>query len=253
MFMRFTKFYLGFILIFLAISIISASSYSVEYTQVGDKVVVKEKIDGKSLGGYVDLSLIDKSGDIFYFIKRVNFNQSFDDVEIKLNLDTGVIIKDNLIFPSGYKIESDGQIISIVWSLSNIKSGQDFAIFITTKDTKSDFAWIYWLVAIMVLIIVGFAIYPKLKIKLNKSDIKRTKKKINSKKENKEDYDYLLDTEKRVIEELKKADRNELWQKQIQSSTGFSKAKVSRLVRNLEARNLVVKIPFGNTNKVRLK
>jgi uncharacterized membrane protein len=44
-----------------------------------------------------------------------------------------------------------------------------------------------------------------------------------------------------------------LWQKQIQNSTGFSKAKVSRLVRNLESRGLVKKIPFGNTNKIRLR
>jgi uncharacterized membrane protein len=63
----------------------------------------------------------------------------------------------------------------------------------------------------------------------------------------------LLDTEKKVIEELKKADRNELWQKQIQNLTGFSKAKVSRLIRDLETRGLVKKIIFGNTNKIRLK
>ena len=81
---------------------------------------------------------------------------------------------------------------------------------------------------------------------------KKTKKEVNGTKESPE-YNYLLDTEKNIIEELKKADRNELWQRQIQSSTGFSKAKVSRLIRKLESRGLITKIPFGNTNKIRLK
>jgi len=81
--------------------------------------------------------------------------------------------------------------------------------------------------------------------------VKKIKHKPSKKEE--QEYDYLLDTEKKIIEELKKADRNELWQKQIQNSTGFSKAKLSRLIRNLESRNLIVKIPFGNTNKIKLK
>jgi len=63
---------------------------------------------------------------------------------------------------------------------------------------------------------------------------------------------HLIESEKKVIEELKKADRNEMWQKQIQTSTGFSKAKLSRVIRNLEARKLVRKIPMGNTNKISL-
>jgi len=249
--MKLKLFYLSIILVFLTISLISASSYSVEYTQVNDKIVVKEKIDGKSLESYVDSSLIDKSGDTFYFVDKIEFNQSFNEAKVKINLDTGVIIKDNLIFPSGYKIETDGQIISIVWDINNIAKGEDFAIFITMQDTKSPLNWIYWVAGIIVLI-VGFLAYFKFG-KKQKTKIVKSKQKNNSRKENRVDYDYLLDTEKKVIEELKKADRNELWQRQIQNSTGFSKAKVSRLVRNLEARNLVVKIPFGNTNKVRLK
>jgi len=43
-----------------------------------------------------------------------------------------------------------------------------------------------------------------------------------------------------------------MWQKQLQLKTGFSKAKLSRVIRNLESRSLVKKIPFGNANKIRL-
>lgn len=238
---------------FLAITLVSANSYSIEFTQVNDKIVVKEMINEKSIGSYVDQDLLDKSADSLYFVKKIIFNQSFDNVKLKFNLDTGVIIKDNLIFPAGYSLESNGQIITAVWNLKNVVDGQTFAVFITLEDTKWSSNWIYWLAGILVIIAVGAFVYwldKKAKIKKIKADKSKPhskKKKIQS------EYDYLLDTEKKVIEELKKADRHELWQKQIQDSTGFSKAKVSRLIRNLESRGLIVKIPFGNTNKIRLK
>ena len=86
-----------------------------------------------------------------------------------------------------------------------------------------------------------------------KNKKKKIEKNISEEKEKtSEKYGYLLDTEKKVIEELKKADKNELWQKQIQIATGFSKAKLSRLIRNIEARGLIKKIPMGNTNKIKL-
>jgi len=246
------KIYFSFILIFLVISIISASSYSVEYTQVGNKVVVKEIVNGNPLKSYVDSSMLDKSGNNIYFVKKIEFNQSFNEAKIKLNLDTGIIIKDNLVFPKGYDIETDGQIISIIWNLNNTLKGQDFAMVVSLEDTKLSLTLFYWTAGIIVLGIILFFSYKKFG-KNGKRQVLKIKQKSKTKKAIKDDYDYLLDTEKKVIEELKKADRNELWQKQIQNSTGFSKAKVSRLVRNLESRNLIVKIPFGNTNKVRLK
>jgi uncharacterized membrane protein len=60
-----------------------------------------------------------------------------------------------------------------------------------------------------------------------------------------------MESEQKVVDFLRT--KGEAWQKQIQLSTGFSKAKVSRVVRNLEARGVVSKTPYGNTNKVALK
>jgi len=239
------------LILFLAISLVSASSYSIEFNQVQDKVIVKEAIDGKLFDNYTDSKILDKSGNQLYFVKRIKFNQSFSEVQIKLNLDKGIVVKDNLVFPAGYNIESDGQTISIVWNIQDVVSGQDFAMFVTLEDTKVNYSLAYWIMGIVILAIIGFFVYKKF-VKKEKKKIVKVQEKTSNKKD-KEDYNYLLDTEKKVIEELKKADRNELWQKQIQNITGFSKAKVSRLIRNLEARGLIRKIPFGNTNKIRLK
>jgi uncharacterized membrane protein len=64
---------------------------------------------------------------------------------------------------------------------------------------------------------------------------------------------HLIESEKKVIDELKKSENNEIWQKQLLTKTEFSKAKLSRIIKNLEKRDLVRKVPIGNTNKVVLK
>ena len=235
-------------------SLISAADYSIEFDQVGDKAIVKETVNGIKQASYVDSGIIEKSGSSYYFIKRLVFPRSFDNAEITINLDTGVIVSDMGAFPASYKTQSDGQIISLVWNLENVKENQTMAIFANLENTKYSYVWIYWALGIAAVTAIIFFDYKKFGRK-EKARVIRAK--TRAKKPEKEKYDekleYLLDTEKKVIELLKKADRNELWQKQIQDSTGFSKAKVSRLVRNLESRGLVAKIPFGNTNKVRLK
>ncbi|MDP1728632.1 MAG: hypothetical protein Q8L27_00325 [archaeon] len=233
-------------------SFVYATSYSATFSQVGNELVVKEIVNGIEKEAYVTNDGLEKSGRNYYFVKKVMFSEDFDSVQIKLNLDTGIIIENQEVYPAGYKMGTDGQIIYILWNKSNVKAGDNFAMFVSLEDTSGNYLWIILIGSLLILLVVGYFIYIKFS-KKQKTKIIKVKQKSKVKKEAESVYDYLLDTEKKVIEELKKADRNELWQKQIQNSTGFSKAKVSRLVRNLEARGLIKKIPFGNTNKVRLK
>lgn len=248
--MRISPLIIGFLLALAIVSSVSASSYDVTYSQVGSKLVVKEIVNGIEKEAYVDAVGLEKSGNNYYFVKKITFSQDFDSAQIKFALDIGVIIQDNEVYPAGYKIESDGKTITIIWDKINIKSGDDFAMFVSLKDTSANYTWIFVIIAGVIVLSGAYLFY---KNKKYPKQIVRKSTKTKDKKPKEDVYDYLLDTEKNVIELLKKADRNELWQKQIQNSTGFSKAKVSRLVRNLEARNLVKKIPFGNTNKIRLR
>jgi uncharacterized membrane protein len=243
------------LMVFLALTLVSASTYEREYTQVGNKIVIKESIDNIKISNYVSSNVLEKSSKGYYFVEKIVFNESYSSAIIKINLQEGIILEDYEAYPAGYSIDSDGKTISLIWAINNVQKNQVFAIFIKLEDTsRFGFGSILFMgLIILVFLISSYFIYKKFRlsktIKPQKKKVK-TAKKI-SLKETK--YDYLLDTEKKVIEELKKADRNELWQKQIQNSTGFSKAKVSRLVRNLESRGLISKIPFGNTNKIRLK
>lgn len=236
-----------------AMGSVLASSYSLEFNQEGRILNVNESINNTQNGSFVDSESLNFAGKEIYFLKKVVFSENFDEATIRLNLEKGIIVKDKEIFPAEYQILTDGETISIIWNSVDVKKNQSFAIFVSLENTSQTFSYYLLFVFIPIIVLIGFAffLYSKKNRKsgLNKIKLKRTNKRENVSRE----YGYLLDTEKKVIEELKKADRNELWQRQIQTFTGFSKAKVSRLVRNLESRGLINKIPFGNTNKIRLK
>jgi uncharacterized membrane protein len=231
----------AFLVIFLfGLGLVNASgNYFKEIDQVGNKLVVRENISG-NYSSYVLSSGLEKTSEGYIFLDKLNFNQSYDSVQIKLNLEKGLLINNYEAYPTGYLLETDGQTISLVWNLERVSSGSDFAIFVNLEDTnKSSLLRNIFIGLVMVLFVfIGFLFY---------------KKYFKSKRLNKKIEKYLLDSEKKVLNELEKAEGKELWQKQIQLKTNFSKAKLSRVIRNLESRNLIEKIPLGNTNKIKLR
>jgi len=178
-----------------------------------------------------------QSGGESSFLKKIVFDNNYSNAEIILNLEKGVVIENKEVFPEGYKIETDGEVISIKWDLRNVTNGQTFAIFVNLeKPNQINYFYSGVILFILILAIMAFIFYLR---KKNKKE--------------KKSYGYLLDSEKKIISELDKAERKELWQKQLQISTQFSKAKLSRLLRNLESRGLIKRIPLGNTNRIVLK
>jgi len=63
---------------------------------------------------------------------------------------------------------------------------------------------------------------------------------------------FLLPEEKKVINEIEKYGGS-LTQSEIVKSTGFSRVKVHRIIRNLENKKLIIKQQYGMTNKILLK
>ena len=221
------------------LGIISASgNYSIEFNQGVGKLTVNENTSG-NYSSYIDDSSLEKTSSGYVFIKKLEFNQIFSQVIVKLNLEKGFVIRDNEAYPQTYSLETDGQTISLVWKLENMTAGSSLAIFVALEDTNSGSVWknVLIILVVLVLLIGSWILYSK-----------KDKSKSSEKFEQ-----HLLEAEKRVIEELNGADRNELWQKQLQLKMDFSKAKLSRVIRNLESRGLVKKIPMGNTNKICLK
>ena len=193
---------------------------------------------------YITQSMIDKSKDRYSFVSRDYLNKTQN---IRLVLpESAILLEDGLVFPEPDLISSDGRSVILIWEDYNEKQIVIDYEFLEEKT----FIW-YFIILIIILSFVLYLVFQRKIFKKKIEKIKGKNKKTNTKSEAIEEH--LIESEKAVISELKKAEKNQLWQKQLQTKIGFSKAKLSRTIRNLESRNLIQKIPLGNTNKIKLK
>jgi len=92
----------------------------------------------------------------------------------------------------------------------------------------------------IISILGGFSIWNLIR----EREIKSTKKQLLD--------IFLLPEEKKILNEIEKYGGS-LTQSEIVKTTGFSRVKVHRIIRNLEAKKLIMKQEYGMTNKIVLK
>ena len=201
---------------------------------------------------YTTNSFLD-TGKKSYFTTEFKAMHNIKNLTFQVILPEAVSLADKFalsVFPSSNaRTETDGQRISVVWQYFDVKKDANIPVFVIFKE-ESSALWGILAIAIIILV-AGFVMhlfFKKEKKKIQKRNVKTGKAGKSSGIEH-----YLIDSERAVINALKKSGRNESWQKQLQMQTGFSKAKLSRVIRNLESRSLIKKIPFGNTNKIVLR
>jgi uncharacterized membrane protein len=214
-----------------------------EFARCGNLTAGKHQIEIK----YETTYPIAKVGEntLFRYTDRLPYPA--ESQQITLKLPVGYIIprekgKDESFYisPTPKDVYSDGQRIILNWE----HPGQELPISVLAKQVIGP--PLGWMASTLLstLIAATIAIWFVLRHK------KEPKAKIAKKKEP-AIVPTLIDNEQRVVNFLK--ENGEVWQKQIQQATGFSKAKVSRVIRNLEARGVITKTPYGNTNKIALK
>lgn len=198
---------------------------------------------------YITQYMVDKSSNQFYFVLRNYLNESQN---VRLVLPESAVLSENgLLFPEPDEISSDGRSIILRWENYNEKQ-----IVVDYEFAEKNYFVFYTIILIIVLSFAGYLIFQRKIFKKKIEKIRKTAKKSRKTKPEKEVEaieEHLMESEKTIINELKNAEKSQLWQKQLQTGTGFSKAKLSRVLRNLEVRNLIQKIPYGNTNKIKLK
>lgn len=203
----------------------------------------KLTIEGKNIVfSFVNPDAID-AGERYYLTNKIKAPVDIDRLKVTLILDEGFVARE--IYPQAQDIESDGQKIMITWQFVNFTAGSSLPIFVIFENVKTS-SYLLWILVGLLIIAIVFVVLRKRKEKII---IKARRKKTGEKIEEVERY--LLDNEKKVVQELGKD--KELWQKQLQLRTGLSKVKLSRVLKNLEARGLIKKINFGKTNKILLK
>jgi len=156
------------------------------------------------------------------------------------------------IIPSATEITTDGKRIVLKWQDEDLAQANSLLI-IYQEPQKIN--WTFWIIMVfLIFLIFGILEYFILKKRKKKVSVLPEKIQESITPEPKEELTRnLFEEEKAIIEILLKAKDQELWQKKLLFELGISKVKLSRKLRNLEAKDLIERIPFGNTNKIRLK
>lgn len=208
--------------------------------------------------------------EVFKFSEELPFRAS--EYTFVLKLPVGSVIarevgKDEFFFvtPKPSEVLSDGQRIIVTWKSEDVDGFSVSAVTEPLLDDDPTAAYVGLTIAAVAGAGAMYAVLRKRWKKPSQAPVKKAAKKKNgSQKEQaiegkqvepqlKAIAPQFVEEEQKVVELLKKAENQELWQKQLLQETGLSKVKLSRLLRNLEERGVVTKQIFGNTNKIALK
>ncbi len=171
---------------------------------------------------------------------------------IKLPLEYAIpqeIDKDDSYFvaPEARRIYSDGRRTSIVWQRAEVSKKFSVSVLSEKKGIEGQFP-VYAAALSITIVATGIlAFYLR-------SHLKRKKVPVicDISLEENITVPNLIESEKIVVDILRSSTGRIMKQRDIQEKSGFSKAKLSRVIRNLEERKVILKKPSGNTNEITL-
>jgi len=192
---------------------------------------------------YITNSMIDKTSKRNFFIFNNYFKEELE--SISLSLPKGAILGD-LIVPNSDKVITDGRRIILQWE--NFSS-EEIVVDYTFVKEQNHF-WTYLLLVLIIAFII-FYFYKSKKFKKRAKILAQKNKSIKDKRK-KDITRNLFGEEKKIIEYLLSKKKNESWTKELIRELGISKVRLSRKLRNLEQKELIEKIPYGNENRIKL-
>ncbi|NOQ55484.1 MAG: winged helix-turn-helix transcriptional regulator [Nanohaloarchaea archaeon] len=185
------------------------------------------------------------SGDKFFFSYDYGVKIPTDSFSISFILPTGTaIIKKDLgiapYLPEDAVIGStdDGRHITVTWDISEPELGRDYSYRVFYERVVEIYSnrWFYPVVVFLsLLLVLSFVMFFRFK------KARKIKTVLS----------VLHESERKVIEILMVND-GRCDQRQLVRETGFSKAKMSRMMFDLESRGLITKTRRGRTNIIEL-
>ena len=189
--------------------------------------------------------VVAKAGNTYNFNIQLELKDDVSRVTSLVTLPIGMIIKDeNDIFPSGYRTLSNGRNILVYWELENVSSTQPLGFRVKYQSIRPSpeiFNKFYLLILLLLIALLFVALYAFKKRKV-------IVKKIVRVRPEKIVMEVLDEYEKKVYEIVKEAGK--IRQNEIVAKTGFSKARVSRVLKSLAEKKLVKVEKRGRTNIV---
>ncbi len=204
---------------------------------------------------YVTEELIEKTN----FLMNMKLNFDVDNLKIKVILPEGASLKKPIkqgdltsgsIFPKPTKATTDGRSLVFYWNKLNLKQDAEISIFTQIDSKKGNLGWILALV-FAGIIVIGLLVYIVKKKPIIKNKVIIKKEEVIIEKEYNMEK-HLKEDEEQIITILKNKEGS-CEQGTLRVITGFSKASLSRLLSELEARNVIHKEKRGKKNLVFLK
>ena len=168
-------------------------------------------------------------------------------MRLKIKLQEGFVLSEKEGIPS-FSPEtgtqsSDGRRIYVFWEKENVKKGEGITANVVFESLQKPepkeidsgiFVILGVLVVIIALLVVGILFYKKSHTGMKPA------------------IQVLKDDERKVVEILQNR-QGQAKQRDIQADGDFSKATLSRLIKNLEERGVITTERMGRTNKIYLK
>ena len=154
-----------------------------------------------------------------------------------LKLPKGYVIPEEketyfFISPESTDLYSDGQRVILLWEAEEVIDNFEVSVLIEPVDGNL-LPFPYGSIVFVVVLVLTVFYFKK----RGRADVS---------------YSALIKQEQTIVELLKGADENVMWQKEIQHKSGLSKVKVSRILRTPEERGVIKKEQVGNTNRIHL-
>ncbi len=170
---------------------------------------------------------------IFSFSYKADVNKDIE-LEVILPPESVVIDREGLLISRPVDISTDGKRIFLYWKKS-LNSGEEFSAFVQYQDKSTGISSFY---LIFIAVLVGAAgVFAGYRLKIFKKD--------------KFIEEVVSEDENKIVAEIKK--KGEIFQEDLRDSLGWSKTKISKVVRKLESKNVIVKTPYRKTNKLKIK
>lgn len=211
----------------LPLSVVYGGDYSVK--KEGDNYIIMflaEIQEGKNELSFSVLydEIIERSGAGKVF--RADFSGQ-QPLHVRMSLPEGhFLMGDPAVYPSPERISTDGKRITLEWTFEERAS---VVVFYGTD--RISYTWIFILIIVILVCLVFFMLFFA----------KKSRKKIE---------DILSEDEKLILNQIRRGNAK---QKDISKNLGFSKSKMSKVVRKLEEKNLVERIPHFKTNILKIK
>ncbi|MBW2977616.1 hypothetical protein KY331_02115 [Candidatus Woesearchaeota archaeon] len=198
---------------------------------------------------YITKEHIDRSN--FLLNKIIEYDA--DSFEITLVLPEEAVLKRQIkdetgsIFPRPDKATTDGRSLIFIWEREDVEAGDEVSIFVMYKTKEFSLPLpMSILVAILILALVVYFYYTK------KPTKKEVKKKVKKKATEHKMLKHLKEDEQQIVRVLKQR-KGSCEQGTLRVVTNFSKARLSRLLMELEERRIIYKEKRGKKNLIFLK